>query len=222
MQYLLWCLPFFRFFLSLRLGGVSWHLGRSCEPSVSTTLLFRTSWSVAFTHVRNCTLMPCSQVALGPLVNEIHESVVFLRPPFRDWHEWDGINVVCHTWRNARLSSILSCQVRRENMWMPRVLWSCCAPMSSGTTMFWGIVEYVMKELVEVAPSTMSSQKYCSSQVSFGTEACRFHNTSFLSLTKRDADIRKHVYVTVMLSTPGSSSVHLPSFPPRRHWRCLL
>ena len=94
--------------------------------------------------------------------------------------------------------------------------------MSSGTTMFRGIVEYVMKELVEVAPSTMSSQKYCSSQVSFGTEACRFHNTSFLSLTKRDADICKHLYVTVMLSTPGSSSVLLPSFPPWRHWRCLL
>ena len=158
-RYLLWCLPFFRFFLSLRLGGVSWHLGRSCEPSVSTTLLFRTSWSVAFTPVRNCTLMPCSQVALGPLVNEIHESVVFSRPPFRDWHEWDGTNVVCHTWRNAcvwqlvfstvtrtppwtarspmrcRLSSILSCQVRRENMWMLRVLWNCCAPSRGSSTM---------------------------------------------------------------------------------------
>ena len=199
--------------------------------------------------------MQCSQVALGPLVKEIHESVVFSRPPFRDWHEWDGTNVVCHTWRNAcvwqlvfstgdentavdsEITDALSALIdtlmpseTREHVDAASVVELAvrlhAAPrpcrMSSGTTMSRGIVEYVMKELVEVAPSTMSSQKYCSSQVSFGTEACRFHNTSFLSLTKRDADICKHLYVTVMLSTPGSSSVLLPSFPPWRHWRCLL
>ena len=130
----------------------------------------------------------------------------------------------------CRLSSILSCQVRRENMLMLRVLWNCCAPSRGSSTMSYvkwhdHVPGYcrVRDEGTRGGGSIHDEFAEVLFQPSFiGTEACRFHNTSFLSLTKRDADICKHLYVTVMLSTPGSSSVLLHSFPPWRHWRCLI
>ena len=65
--------------------------------------------------------MPCSQVALGSLVKEIHESVVFTRSPFRDWDQYERFIRLPPAFRHQHARGLLpACQAENAS-WVRRV-----------------------------------------------------------------------------------------------------